>query len=211
MQSLNKKHFLSAASISGLLAAILFICSYSTGKQSFFLLLNGNAGIIADNFFEIITWGGDGIIWIPALLIILFIIKRKDAIVLTVTAFVLSTVFVQGIKNFINPGEPRPTKALINITLIHTVNGVEVHSIGSFPSGHTATAFCIYFIFCLLLPKRWWIVVGFIYAALVGYSRVYLAQHFPSDVAAGIIVAILSVWLAVQLQQYFWKRKALLK
>jgi len=41
----------------------------------------------------------------------------------------------------------------------------------------------------------------------VGYSRIYLAQHFPIDVGAGIITGIISVAAAIQFQRYWWKRK----
>lgn len=205
-QDLNKKNFITAVALSLLLSLTLLIFSYGMGKDNLFLLLNTDAGVFADIFFSGFTFGGDGIIWVPVLLMVIFLLQRKDAVVLLVTSFVLSTIFTQVIKNFIFPDEPRPTKAITN-NLIHIVDGVDVHSIGSFPSGHTATAFCIYLIFCLLLPKKWWVFIGFLYATLVGYSRVYLAQHFPVDVGAGIIIAIVSVWISVQIQEYWWKRK----
>jgi len=205
MQKLNKKKFLIAASASLVLAIALFYLSYDLGKEDFFLLLNKDEGSFADKFFYIFTFGGDASIWIPVLFIVIFLLKRKDAIVLLIAAFALSTIFVQGIKNIIP--EDRPIKAIGNPAIIHTLQDVDVHTINSFPSGHSTTAFCIYFIFCLLSKKRWWIIVGFIYAVTVGYSRIYLAQHFPFDVAGGIVTAIIAVWLSVFIQQYWWKRK----
>jgi membrane-associated phospholipid phosphatase len=106
---------------------------------------------LPDKFFYIFTFGGDALIWIPVLFIVIFLLKRKDAIVLLIAAFALSTIFVQGIKNIIP--EDRPIKAIANPAIIHTLQDVDVHTINSFPSGHSTTAFCIYFIFCLLIKK----------------------------------------------------------
>ena len=207
MHSLNKKKFIAAITVSLLLAVILLAFSYIIGKQQFFLELNTDLGIFADNFFAVYTYAGDGLMWIPVLLVTIFILKRKDCIPLLVSAFILSTLFIQGIKNFVLPAEPRPIKAILETSLIHTVQGVEVHTIGSFPSGHTATAFSIYLLFCLLINKRWWLIAGFIYAGMVGYSRIYLAQHFPTDIAGGIITAVISVWLSLKIQEYWWRKK----
>ena len=63
----------------------------------------------------------------------------------------------------------------------------------SFPSGHTGTAFCILLI-VVMFAKSWLTCWGmFLYAMLVGYSRVYLAQHFPLDVGASMLIALISV------------------
>ncbi len=49
-------------------------------------------------------------------------------------------------------------------------------------------------------------VIGFTAALLAGYSRVYLAQHFPLDVGAGIICAVITVYLSLQIQKAFDKQ-----
>ena len=192
---LNYKKFLTACILTTLAAAILFYYSFTIGKDNFFLLLNNNYGSVADIFFTIITFFGDGVIW--AFLLLLFIKYRKNLIVLLVSAFILSTIFVQVSKYFIVPNELRPIKAIANTSTIHVVKGVEPHETSSFPSGHTASAFCYFLIACIAINKKWIVPVAFLFALLVGYSRVYQAQHFPIDVAGGIIVAIVTVFSSI--------------
>jgi len=55
---------------------------------------------------------------------------------------------------------------------------------------------------CLLIPARWILPIGFVYMLIVGYSRIYLAQHFPLDVGAGMIAGLLSVYFALRLQNW---------
>jgi membrane-associated phospholipid phosphatase len=206
MKSLNIRNYNIALAISFFIAVVLFLLSYLIGHSEFFLMLNGDGGRVADYFFEYFTNAGDGLMWILVLLITLFVLKRKDVWALLISGFAVSTIVTQIFKYLIVPDEPRPVKVIKDTSLMHTVPGVELHSISSFPSGHTGTIFCFYILFCLLLNKNWWLVVGLIIALLVAYSRVYLAQHFPFDLAGGILVAIISMIISVKIQQWWWKR-----
>ncbi|MEO8657057.1 MAG: phosphatase PAP2 family protein [Bryobacteraceae bacterium] len=71
----------------------------------------------------------------------------------------------------------------------------------SFPSGHAMLSFCLCAAGAALLSadqKRRWVRVAIWSAALVlvaaiGYSRIYLGVHYPSDVIAGYLGAL--VWV----------------
>ncbi len=205
MPNLNYKNFRIAFVITMVCALLIFIFSYSFGKNNSFLLLNTDLGNSADHFFNFFSNLGDGLLWIP--LLIYFIYKEgKKMVPFLISCFVITTALTQACKYLIVPDEPRPTAVITN-EFIHTVKGVTVHLTASFPSGHTATAFVFYLIFALVFKKKWWLFIGLLYALTVGYSRIYLAQHFPFDVAGGIIVAALSVVFSLLIQNKIDTRK----
>ncbi len=205
LNNLNLSSFLKAIIISSFTGMMLIFLSFYLGKDSLFLLLNGNAGFIGDFFFRYCTYIGDGIVWVPIGL--LFIFYRKKLLPLVFSAIIISTILVQFSKNVVFHNEARPTNAIGQTNLIHTVKGVELHSNNSFPSGHTTTVFCIYFIGCLIIGGNKMVYGGFLMALLTGYSRIYLAQHFPLDVGAGMITAVISIYLSLKIQQLFNKKQ----
>ena len=65
----------------------------------------------------------------------------------------------------------------------------------SFPSGHALLSFCCYgTLSAVCSPRRWVRIAAAALILSVGISRVYLGVHYPSDVIAGYLVAIL--WMA---------------
>ncbi len=82
--------------------------------------------------------------------------------------------------------------------------GAAPHSY-SFPSGHALASFCFYGVLAGLLSVRvrngglrvsLWIVAAVLTAA-IGYSRIYLGVHYPTDVVAGYLAA--TVWVGALL------------
>ena len=66
---------------------------------------------------------------------------------------------------------------------------------GSFPSDHATLAFAIAIGLCLhrppTLPWVWLLLLAV--AAAVGWARIFLGAHYPSDIAGGALVAVASV------------------
>jgi undecaprenyl-diphosphatase len=80
----------------------------------------------------------------------------------------------------------------------------------SFPSGHALASFCFYGILAWLITARlknnilkfviWALAVVLVF--LIGTSRVYLGVHYPSDVIAGYLTAL--VWVMTVALGDFW-------
>lgn len=61
----------------------------------------------------------------------------------------------------------------------------------SFPSGHTSSAFTFAMAITLVLRKKGVAIASFIFAFLMGMSRIYVGVHYPTDVIVGAFVGIL--------------------
>lgn len=72
----------------------------------------------------------------------------------------------------------------------------------SFPSGHTSQAFSTATSLSIAFPKWYVIAPAFTWASAVGYSRMYLGVHYPSDVIGGAIVGAGSAWLTYKANQW---------
>lgn len=110
----------------------------------------------------------------------------------------LSLLLTSGLKFSIN--RPRPFVQYPNDIIKRTDAGKY-----SFPSGHTSTAFATATALTLS-TKKWYVAVpSYAYACAVGYSRMRLGVHFPSDVLGGMIVGIGSSLLVFQIDKWLQK------
>lgn len=91
-------------------------------------------------------------------------------------------------------------KALIHRPRPELFFGLVPSETYSFPSGHAFVP-TVYFgiLACILEAGTWWRAAVVLLAALVGFSRVYLGYHYPSDVVAGWALAVvwLTLWAAI--------------
>ena len=92
-----------------------------------------------------------------------------------------------GLKDLVD--RPRPFEAHPQIHPLYTV-----HS-SSFPAGHAATAFAGAVVLAFVVPRA--APVLLLVAAAIGFSRVYVGDHYPTDVLAGAAVGALVATAAV--------------
>ena len=165
------------------------------GKNGAFQLINSNYNEIADQFFKYFTYYGDGLMWAP-LGIYCFFYRRKYFIAV-VAGVLISTILAQFLKRVVYPDELRPISYLSEIFPVHIVDGVTMRRTHSFPSGHTTTAFTMALMTAYLINRKAWSIILPLLATLAGYSRVYLAQHFPTDIFAGMCIGVVSAILSL--------------
>ncbi len=155
--------------------------------------------------------------WLPYAIVVLLLFYRAGWSVFLASDLLLTTAIVQPIKHIFNA--PRPLTwfaAEMPDATLPLVEGVRMNYWLSFPSGHTATFFTLFFAISLVLMdsqlkgKRILAFLCFVLASIGAYTRIYLSQHFTLDIFGGIICALIATLLCYYLyvprtkNTHFW-------
>ncbi len=166
------------------------------GNYKFSILVNSWHKDSLDFLFQNLTYLGDGIfVFLVALLFIFF--KKKLAL-LTLSSLSITTIIVQFLKRIIFKEQLRPSKIfhdLIQNGSWNTIEGLNLYEKFSFPSGHTALVFCLCITLSLYIKRNNWSLFFITIAFLVGFSRIYLTQHFLIDVLYGALIGSITALL----------------
>ena len=104
---------------------------------------------------------------------------RQNALYVASSTAVTALVNV-GLKHIFK--RSRPFKKYPNFISVRTAGGY------SFPSCHTSSAFATASALSRAYSKWYVVAPSLLWASSVGYSRMYLGVHFPSDVLAGAVL-----------------------
>ena len=110
--------------------------------------------------------------------------RLYDAGKFTVAGFFLGGIAAQIIKHLAGRARPRLTSDTVFIG--PSFRG----GYDSFPSGHTAVAFCMAGVLSAYFPR--YRAIFYLFASAVGVERIEVGAHFPSDVLMGGIVGIVA-------------------
>ena len=88
-----------------------------------------------------------------------------------------------------------------------SIQPLSVEGSYSMPSGHTSSAFATATSLSMAFPKWYIVVPSFVWASSVGYSRMHLGVHYPSDVLVGALVGSGSAVLMYKANQWLTKKR----
>lgn len=151
------------------------------------LKAHGYAGPGMDRCFVLVSQlGYEGVILIDVLIVLaLLLYRRWREAAFAAVAFIGSALLNLGAKQFFQRDRP---------TLWESVSPEDTYS---FPSGHAMGSMTLAMVVILLAwPTRWrWpaLLLAATFVLLVGYSRIYLGVHYPSDILGGWMAA--SIWV----------------
>ena len=185
-----------------LLTAILGMM-YVYPKPELHMLLNSHHSSVLDTFFKYYTLLAEWPLYVLALLPLLW--KKYKITLFFAMCELTGGAILQILKHLISLDRPVSVFENYPHLLLPLVQGVDMHHSNSFPSGHASTFFMFFTCLVIILayyscqnkePHNRRTQVEFsavsllllTLAALGAYSRVYISQHFLSDVCVGSII-----------------------
>lgn len=159
--------------------------------QLFLFFNHAMANPVFDAMFPAIT---NGRFWIiPAILaaLVFLYFQRRKALIVIVLSLLTVSVSDPVCNRVIKPLVPRlrPCDERVHIQDARFLIGTK--SSPSFPSSHAMNMFAQAMLFTLLYRrKRVWIT-AFVFAAVIGFSRIYVGVHYPMDVFSGAVFGVI--------------------
>ena len=138
--------------------------------------------------------GNHGYIMIALILLTLFFKSERKTFFTAALGLILgSLVTILFLKPFFM--RPRPYAAIEGLVALVKMK----KDPNSFPSGHTTAAFAMAMGWQLASEKKWLKTFGWIFAVLMGFSRLYVGVHYPTDVLAGALIGTMGSVVAWQI------------
>ena len=177
-----------------------FFCQAQNWDIDLLKEINQNRYRPSDTLFKTITDYAPPLSYtIPFFLLGLSLIV-KDRLLKVKSIFLINAALVglfasESLKQIFH--RPRP------FVTYHFLDKITTANSPSFPSGHTCDAFTLAFSISFAFPKWYVIIPAFTWATLVGYSRMDLGVHYPSDVMGSVVIAALVSWGCF----YFYRKR----
>lgn len=172
-------------------------------KEQLIRFVNEHNSPIGDALFPYLTYLGDG--GFVTVIGVLVLVLNRRAGWLMLASFAVSGLVSLFLKLIVFPERLRPVRYFEHSNWeYHLIKDLHINEYNSFPSGHTTSAFALFSMLAFLWQRKAWGWLGTLLAAIAGYSRVYLFQHFVEDTFVGSMLGVLtSVGFVLMYQKRF--------
>lgn len=204
---IRQRNFFSACYMLFAFAAGMLL--YAKGKEESFLFLNSYHRPCLDTFFIYYTNLGDGFFAVLLSLLFFFVAKKKKLGLVLLLAYASTGIISQIIKPLVE--SPRPQTYFAPQWLPFFIKEVIHKGYSSFPSGHTITAFAMATVLAWQYSTKRLQVLFLLMAIGVGFSRIYLSQHFLLDALAGSFIGVAGASLCIYLCRNMKEEKLIFK
>lgn len=181
------------------------IVLFSTNRGDVELFMNRHSFPLLDKPVYYLTFLGHGTFAVIILIIMLF--KNYYYSFYLFFTLLLVTIFSNLFKRFFFLDYLRPMWNFYYDDYSRVLYDAPVNYLRSFPSGHAMTAFALVAILALIIDKRNSTLWLFFLAILVSISRVYLLQHYFSDIVWGAIFGYLAATLGYHITELLFRKK----
>ena len=138
--------------------------------------------------------GNNGYVWFALSIPLLLINKYRMTGLTLIFAMVISALAGEvTIKHIVGRVRPCSRDFEKDLLIKHPAHY-------SFPSGHTSSSFAVVMVMFFMLPALF--IPVLIYACLMGFSRMYVLVHYPTDVLAGVVLGTICGTVAVFVSPY---------
>lgn len=129
--------------------------------------------------------GNAGMLWIAISVLLLCYRPTRKAGAVSLLALAIGFLCTNVVLKHL-VGRPRPWLDVAGLTAL-----IDEHDPNSFPSGHTCAAFAAATVWFRAFERKWG-AIALVMAAAMGFSRLYVGVHYPSDVLFGALVGAVS-------------------
>lgn len=150
-----------------------------------------------DSIFELITMLGEDLFFIIVVALFYWCINKSFGYKLAF-AYLTCGAFNTIIKEIVKFPRPIGYEG-VKSSRVETAGGY------SFPSGHTQQSTSLFTTLMIVFKRKWLYIVGVLAILLVGFSRMYLGVHWPTDVIGGLVIGI--VWTIFAIKLFDWSKE----
>lgn len=179
--------------------------------HSLMLMLNYDGGIVQDK----IWWAmSSKLMWIlPVMLFLLYVYRKyncRDAVAIIMCLALTVVLCDQISSSWIKPAvmRLRPSHDTAIQSALHYIGDYRGGLYG-FVSSHAANAFGAVVFVSMIVRRKSITIILMLFAASVGYSRIYLGVHYPGDVVCGAILGMAigkGMYVVCYLRNMIWQR-----